>query len=478
MRAVRKSSTLPLLAALALAGAAAPPCVSAQDAVVRAVLFYSPTCPHCHQVMTEDLPPLAERYGDRLQIVGVDVSTPRGQTLLRATVDYFGIPTAEAGVPLLVAGEEYMMGSLEIPERLPGIIERALAEEGVDWPHVGAIRRALAANGLLQESTEPGADPEAPPPTVTADSATSEPTAEGDPADVQTDAATEGADADSAVSAEAAPPATDSSSDAVAEPTGGTGPAATPPPPTVDPRVERPRADPSPGRVDTAATEAAEAVAPPGAESEPATEAPRGITGSLTPEAVDGGAGGIVARLLRDPLGNAVAILVLLGLVGALAVSFRMAGMARAPGDARPAVPPWLVPSLTVVGMGVAAYLSFVEVTGQSAVCGPVGDCNAVQQSPYAHLFGILPVGVLGLVGYAAILAAWGLERGGPRVARRPTLRLRWAMAFGATAFSVYLTFLEPFVIGATCMWCITSSVVVALLLLATTLELRASAEA
>jgi uncharacterized membrane protein len=51
-------------------------------------------------------------------------------------------------------------------------------------------------------------------------------------------------------------------------------------------------------------------------------------------------------------------------------------------------------------------------------------------------------------------------------------------MAFGATAFSVYLTFLEPFVIGATCMWCITSSVVVALLLLATTLELRTPAEA
>ncbi len=28
------------------------------DSVVRAVLFYSPTCPHCHEVIQNDLPPL------------------------------------------------------------------------------------------------------------------------------------------------------------------------------------------------------------------------------------------------------------------------------------------------------------------------------------------------------------------------------------------------------------------------------------
>ena len=44
----------------------------AGDAVVRAVLFFSPTCPHCHTVMTEDLPPLAALYGEQLQILGHD----------------------------------------------------------------------------------------------------------------------------------------------------------------------------------------------------------------------------------------------------------------------------------------------------------------------------------------------------------------------------------------------------------------------
>ena len=51
----------------------------AQQPVVRAVLFYSPTCGHCHYVITEVLPPLGERYGDQLQLVGVDITSQNGQ---------------------------------------------------------------------------------------------------------------------------------------------------------------------------------------------------------------------------------------------------------------------------------------------------------------------------------------------------------------------------------------------------------------
>ena len=40
---------------------------------------------------------------------------------------------------------------------------------------------------------------------------------------------------------------------------------------------------------------------------------------------------------------------------------------------------------------------------------------------------------------------------------------LVWGMALFGVIFSIYLTFLEPFVIGATCMWCITSAIVITL---------------
>jgi uncharacterized membrane protein len=38
-------------------------------------------------------------------------------------------------------------------------------------------------------------------------------------------------------------------------------------------------------------------------------------------------------------------------------------------------------------------------------------------------------------------------------------------MAVGGTVFSIYLTFLEPFVIGATCAWCLTSAILMTVLL-------------
>ena len=97
--------------------------------------------------------------------------------------------------------------------------------------------------------------------------------------------------------------------------------------------------------------------------------------------------------------------------------------------------------------------------SGSEAVCGPVGDCNAVQDSEYAELLGV-PIGVLGVLGYSVLLAGWIISR---LVHGRMA---DWALvfvalgAFGGTLFSAYLTFLEPFVIGATCMWCITSALV------------------
>ncbi len=113
-----------------------------------------------------------------------------------------------------------------------------------------------------------------------------------------------------------------------------------------------------------------------------------------------------------------------------------------------------------MIGIGAASYLAFIEISQTEAVCGPVGDCNTVQQSPYAVLFGFLPVGVLGVIGYILIIIAWGIQHYGRADWHPIASKNLWYMAGFGTLFSIYLTFLEPFVIGATCMWCITSAVV------------------
>jgi len=163
--------------------------------------------------------------------------------------------------------------------------------------------------------------------------------------------------------------------------------------------------------------------------------------------------------------GFLLAVMILIGMVLALGYTAVRLWQARQ-GQIKNPPPAWgqtALPILAVIGLGVAAYLAYVETQAVAAVCGPVGDCNAVQTSAYAYLFGI-PIGVLGVLGYIAILAAWawGKWQGDQRAA----LALLAMSAFGVL-FSIYLTYLEPFVIGAVCAWCLTSAVVMTLLLVA-----------
>jgi uncharacterized membrane protein len=164
-------------------------------------------------------------------------------------------------------------------------------------------------------------------------------------------------------------------------------------------------------------------------------------------------------RFGKDVAGNSVSVVVLglllLSGIAAPILAFR---------GALPDVPGWLVIVLAAIGFAVAAYLANVETTGSSAVCGPVGNCNAVQESEYAKLLGI-PIGVLGMLGYGAIAALWVVSRVARGTLADAALLLIGVGAWVGTLFSIYLTFLEPFVIGATCMWCITSAVVMLLLL-------------
>lgn len=130
----------------------------------------------------------------------------------------------------------------------------------------------------------------------------------------------------------------------------------------------------------------------------------------------------------------------------------------------------WTVPLVTLGGLTVAGYLTFVEATGTPVVCGPSSlGCIDVQNSRYAVLFGVLPIGMLGLAGYLGVLASWLAWQYGPRSIQRMAVLALWGMCVFGVLFSAYLTFLEPFVIGATCMWCISSAVLMIILLLVST---------
>lgn len=163
-------------------------------------------------------------------------------------------------------------------------------------------------------------------------------------------------------------------------------------------------------------------------------------------------------KFAGDLVGNSLAVVVLVGMIFTLA--FTGVNLTRESEEKKKDLPSWLIPILSIFGIGVAAYLAFVEFNQVEAVCGPIGNCNAVQQSSYATLFGILPVGILGLLGYLGIFIFWLLGQLNLAGLGKSIDLILWVFTLLGLLFSIYLTFLEPFVIGATCMWCLGSAII------------------
>lgn len=122
---------------------------------------------------------------------------------------------------------------------------------------------------------------------------------------------------------------------------------------------------------------------------------------------------------------------------------------------------------LCLVGLGVAGSVAITVAGGGIPQCvGGSTGCATVEKSKYSEIIGI-HVSVFGLVGYASILGAT-LWRGDPG---RIVAFMLSLFGFG---FSLYLTYLEFWVIEAICQWCVASAILmVALAILMTVRLLR-----
>jgi uncharacterized membrane protein len=312
----------------------------AKDAIVYAVLFYSPTCSHCAKLDREVLPPLQEKYGNKLVIVRLNVISAAGSKIYEKALERFKVPENRIGVPTLIIGETFLVGTVEIPEKFPGLINAALSKGGLDLPDLPGLYEQFVAQGSIHLEN-------------------------------------------------------------------------------------------------------------------------LSIWQFMT------------YKFKQDPLANGIAVIILVIMVVSLiaAVVITLSSV-KAP-KVLTILPGWIIPPLAVIGLAVAVYLSYVEVSETRAVCGPVGNCNAVQNSPYAKLFGILPIAVMGMGGYIAILAVWLFRQFGPAPLKRQARLVLWGLGIFSVLFSSYLTFLEPFVIGATCALCLASAIVVTIILWVSILPAR-----
>lgn len=113
--------------------------------------------------------------------------------------------------------------------------------------------------------------------------------------------------------------------------------------------------------------------------------------------------------------------------------------------------------ALTLAGLGVAGYLTYVHYAGIKPICTAGGSCEKVQTSVYSEFAGI-PVALIGLLGYAAILGLLLCRES--ETARFATT----VLALIGFAFSAYLTYRELYSIHAVCEWCASSAVILTLM--------------
>lgn len=125
--------------------------------------------------------------------------------------------------------------------------------------------------------------------------------------------------------------------------------------------------------------------------------------------------------------------------------------------------------ALALLGMGVSAYLLYEHYYAPIVCLG--SGCAIVDQSPYSEIFGV-PLSGIGFLSYVTIL---GLAVGTLRTGSSLSVLVIYGLALSGTIFSVYLTYLEVEVIGALCNWCVTSAVVLAVILVLAFWELRVS---
>lgn len=117
----------------------------------------------------------------------------------------------------------------------------------------------------------------------------------------------------------------------------------------------------------------------------------------------------------------------------------------------------WAAFVLSLGGLGVSLYLTVDHFTGSLPICAANGviDCAKVTTSAESEVFGVLPVALLGLLYFTALVAVnvprlwrWGGQWG------RYLAWTRLALAVVGIGMVFYLLYAELFSIKAICLWC------------------------
>ncbi len=126
--------------------------------------------------------------------------------------------------------------------------------------------------------------------------------------------------------------------------------------------------------------------------------------------------------------------------------------------------------ALAVLGLLVAVYMTIYKFTNNESMCIGSSGCSEVNSSRYSEINGI-PVAVLGVLGYAAILALLFLEQR-PGIFQQNGTMMFFGVSLLGFLFTLYLIYVEVALIKAYCPFCLTSQAVMTIIFIISVIRL------
>jgi uncharacterized membrane protein len=117
---------------------------------------------------------------------------------------------------------------------------------------------------------------------------------------------------------------------------------------------------------------------------------------------------------------------------------------------------------LACLGILDATYLLIYKLTSNNAMCLGNGGCHDVNFSTYSQIAGI-PVSLLGLLAYMVMAILLLMETRFNFTRDNGPLAI-FGMSLSGTAYSVYLTWIELYVIHRVCPFCVASAIIILLI--------------
>ncbi len=113
--------------------------------------------------------------------------------------------------------------------------------------------------------------------------------------------------------------------------------------------------------------------------------------------------------------------------------------------------------ALAILGLLVSIYMTIYKVTSNDNMCLGSGDCSTVNASRYASINGI-PVALIGVFGYAAIIGIHWLERKNEFFEANGSMIL-FGISLLGFFFTLWLVYVEIALLKALCPFCVTSQI-------------------